>query len=308
MIDIGHFVLESAAFTRATLAGKWSRWLAFVLLGLPWLTLTSLADSWKIVDGTGIHWRLVPWHEAGLLVFAGLLCNFFISGYIVRLLRGDPEPPEFNNWLLLCRDGIKVHIIPLVWILVPLVLAYIEYSTTVSELRSGSQIGSTMGWLLVLVLIIIQLIILFIAVQYGIIGAIRFARTGSVREAFAVLAIRETLSRIGLINYFLGMGIITAIWLVFNFALHMLSLLPYAGPLLALALGPFLTVFCVRFIAHSCDEDLPPDGREAAAETPVKARVVIMDTLAWFVILAGLFVLCFTPLALVIGSVTGLFL
>jgi hypothetical protein len=304
-MDIRHVFLESATFTRATLTGKWSRWLAFILLGLPWLVLTSLADSWKIIDATGIHWRLVPWHEAGLLVLAGLLCNFFISGYIVRLLKGDPTPPEFDNWLLLFLDGIKVHVIPLVWILVPVVLAYIEYSTTVSELRSGSQIGSTMGWLLVLVLILIQLIILFIAVQYGIVGAIRFARTGSVREAFAVLTIRETLSNIGLVNYFIGLGVITIVWLVFNYAFHLLTLLPYAGPILVLGLGPILTVFCVRFIAHSCDEALPPAATESA---PVPVRTVILEILAWLVILTVLFVLCFTPMALVVGSVTGLFL
>jgi hypothetical protein len=304
-MDVRHVFFESATFTRATLMGKWSRWLAFVLLGLPWLALTTLADSWKIIDATGIHWRLVPWHEAGLLVLAGLLCNFIISGYIVRLLRGDPTPPEFDNWHLLFLDGIKVHVIPLVWILVPVVLTYIEYSTTVSELRSGSQIGSTVGWLLVLVLILIQLIILFIAVQYGIVGAIRFARTGSIREAFAVLTIRETLSNIGLVNYFIGLGVITVVWLVFNYALHLLALLPYAGPILVLGLGPFLTIFCIRFISHSCDDALPP---AVAEPVPVPIRTVIPETFAWLGILAVLFVLCFTPMALVVGSVTGLFL
>jgi hypothetical protein len=308
-MDVSHFVLESAAFTRATLAGRWSRWLAIVLLGLPWMLLSSLAESSRILEGTTIHWKLIPWDEAGLLILTGLLCNFFVSGYLVRLLEGSPVPPEFDNWPRLCLDGMKVHVIPLVWILVPSVLAFIEYDIAAGGLLPASPGGETLGSILILIILVIQFVILFIAVQYGIIGAIRFARTGRVREAFDVLAIRKTLGRIGLVNYFIGLGVIAFVWLVFNLVLHMLSLVPYAGPILALGLGPFLTVFCVRFIAHSCDDDLSPTGGEpgapgnASAPARVPARAIIPEILLWFVILAVLFVLCFTPLALVIGSI-----
>jgi hypothetical protein len=307
MIDIRHFVLESAGFTWATLTGNWSRWLIIVLLGLPWMVLTALADSWKVIDTTGVHWRNIPWGEAGFLVIVGFLCNFILTGYLVRLLRGDPTPPEFNRWLLLLRDGIKVHTIPLVWMFVPLLLAYIQYSISSSELRSGGHIISTMGWAMILLLLLIQLIILFIAAQYAIVGAIRFARTGSLWEAFMVMSIKKTLDEIGIINYFIGLGIITAIWIVSSFLLRVITYLSYAGPELTLVLSPVLTVFCIRFIAHSCDEDLPNAVREEAVVPPVPLRTTIPDTLAWLAILGVLFFLCFTPIALVVGSITGYF-
>jgi hypothetical protein len=60
-MNVGQFVVESAAFTRATLLGKPSRWLIFILLGLPWMALLSLAESQKILEGTSIHWNLIPW-------------------------------------------------------------------------------------------------------------------------------------------------------------------------------------------------------------------------------------------------------
>jgi hypothetical protein len=75
-MDVSRFVVESAAFTRETLLGKPSRWLIFILLGLPWMALSSRAESWKILEGTTIHWNLIPWQEAGLLIGAGVLCNF----------------------------------------------------------------------------------------------------------------------------------------------------------------------------------------------------------------------------------------
>ncbi|MFA5415063.1 MAG: DUF4013 domain-containing protein [Methanoregula sp.] len=312
-MDVRYFVTESATFTRATLAGKWSRWLILVLLGLPWMLLSSLAESKKILEGTTIHWNSIPWQEAGLLVCAGILCNIFISGYIVRLLQGESVPPEFDNWTRLCLDGIKVHIIPLIWILVPSILALIQYTIASGGLLPGNLWGTTLGFILILIILVIQLVILFIAVQYIIIGAIRYARTGSVREAFAVLAIRATLSRIGIVNYFVALGIITFVWLVFSLGLHVLSLVPYIGGIIALGLWPTMAVFCVRFMAHYCDEELLPAGREPGVAggvyMPVRmsARNMIVEILSWLFILAVLFVLCFTPLALVIGSISGFF-
>lgn len=303
-MDVSHYILESAAFTRATLAGRWTRWLSIVLLGLPWMLLVSVAESSRILEGTTIHWKLIPWHEMGLLILTGILCNFILSGYIVRLLEGAAVPPEFDNWPRLCLDGMKVQVIPLVWILVPSILAFIEYDISSGGLLPASQWGSMPGTILIILLLVTQLVILFIAAQYVFIGAIRFARTGSLREAFVVLEIRKTLSRIGLLNYFLGLGLITLLWLVFNFVLVQFSQVPYAGPVIALALGPFLTVFCVRFIAHSCDAEFSPAGGESGAprNAAVPARVLIPEMFAWGIVLSILFILCFTPLALVIGS------
>ncbi len=313
-MDVSQYVLESAAFTRATLAGSWSRWLIIVLLGLPWMLLSSLAESKKILEGTTIHWNLIPWQETGLLVGAGIICNFFISGYIVRLLKGEPVPPEFDNRPQLCLDGIKVHVIPLVWMLVPSVLAFIEYNIGSGGLLPGTRWGTTLGSILILLLLVIQLVILFIAVQYMVIGAIRYARTGSVREAFAVIEIRDTLSRIGVVNYFVALGIITFVWLVFSCGLHALSFVPYLGGIIALGLWPPLVIFCVRFMAHFCDEDMSPAGGvpgvSGNVQSPIRmpTRSMIVEILTWLLILFVLFALCFTPLALVVGSFSGLFL
>lgn len=312
-MDVSHYVTESAAFTRATLTGNWSRWLVLVLLGLPWMLLSSLIGSWKVLEGTTIHWKLIPWHEAGLLIATGLLCNFLITGYIVRLLEGTPVPPEFDRWPSLFLDGIKVHVVPLVWILVPAVLAFIQYSISAGELLPASRWGTTPGTILILLLLLVELVILFVALQFVVIGAIRFARTGSVAEAFNVVAIQGTVSRIGFVNYYVALGIIVFVGLLFSFGIHAVSLVPYIGGILALGLWPPLVVYCVRFVSHFCDEEMAPAAGEAGviagiripAEVP--ALRVIPEILAWCLILAVLVVLCFTPLALIAGSVTGFF-
>ena len=312
-MNIGRFIVESAAFTRATLWERPSRWLIFILLGLPWMALSSLVESTKILEGSTLHGNLIPWQEAGLLISAGLLCNFLISGWVVRLLRNDPVPPDFDHPFLLCLDGMKVHVIPLVWMLVPSVLAFVQYSLVSSGILSGTWWELNPGTILFLILLAIQIIILFIAVQYVMIGAIRFARTGSVREGFALLEIKKTMDRIGFVNYYLGFGVIILVWMLFSLALRGIALLPSAGPVLSLGLSPVPTVFCFRFIAHFSDEDQYPgiDGQGNCPEVSIPplpdARAMLTEFLVWLAILAGPVVLCFTPMVLVFGSVSRFF-
>ncbi|MGB9177484.1 MAG: DUF4013 domain-containing protein [Methanoregula sp.] len=293
--------------------GKPSRWLIFIILGLPWMALSSLVESSKILEGTTIHWNLIPWKEAGLLISAGVLCNLLVSGWVVRLLRDDPVPPDFDHPLLLCLDGIKVQVIPLVWMLVPSILAFVQYSIADSSLASGRPWEAFAGTILILVLLAIQIIILFIAVQYAVIGAIRFARTGSVREGLAILEIKKTRDRIGMVNYFVGLGVVTVVWILFSLCLRGIALLPFAGPVISLCLSPVPTVYCFRFIAHFCDEEqLSAGQREEKAGTvrapgPVSARALVPEFLTWILILAVLVVLCFTPMVLVFGFISRFF-
>jgi hypothetical protein len=312
-MDVSRFITESAAFTRLTLWASPTRWLIFILLGLPWLALSSLLESRKILEGTTIHWNLIPWHEAGLLISAGVLCNLLVSGWVVRLLRDDPDPPEFDRPLLLCLDGIKVNIIPLVWILVPSVLAFVEYSLAGSSTVSITLWPPDPATLTILVLLLLQIIILFIAVQYAMIGAIRFARTGSVGEGLAVLEIRKTIGRIGIVNYYVALGVVTIVWLLFSLCLRDVALVPFAGPVISLCLSPVPTVYCFRFIAHFCEEERLSAGREEGNAWAVRAPILVStwamvpEFLAWVLILAVLVVLCFTPMVLIFAAVGWFF-
>jgi hypothetical protein len=307
-MDVSRYITESADFTWLTLGKTPSRWLVFILLGLPWLALTSLLESRKILEGTTIHWNFIPWHEAGLLISAGVLCNLLVSGWVVRLLRDDPHPPEFDRPLLLCLDGIKVNTIPLVWFLVPSVLAFVEYSLAGSSTVSITLWPPNPTTLTILVLLLLQVTILFIAVQYATIGAIRFARTGSVGAGLAVLEIRKTIGRIGIVNYYVSLGVVAFVWLLFSLALRGVALVPFAGPVVSLCLSPVPTVYCFRFIAHFCDEERLSGcvtGGVAGtdcAPAPLSARALAAEYLVWTLILAVLVVLCFTPMVLVIGA------
>lgn len=302
-MDVDCYITESATFTRRVLAGGCSRWLILVLLGLPWTVLVTRLQDYGVFDGITVRWAQVPWGEAGLLIAAGVACNLLLSGYLVRLFAGGDAPPVFDRPARLTFDGIRLHVIPLVWAVVPLILAAAEYRIVSAGLTSPGSSWEIPALALIVVLAIVQFVILWFAASYIVIGTTRFARTGSVREAFNIPAIKATLDRVGIVNYFIGLGVIALVFLAATGLLNLLSLFPRIGPYLTLALGPVVTVFCIRFLAHFSDEDTPAVPPAQAAGTAV---LVLFEFVAWTLVLAVLVILCFTPLAAVFGLLRGL--
>jgi hypothetical protein len=247
---------ESVAFTRATLMGKWTRWLILILFALPWLVLSFVMDVTKIMYGTTVRWDLVPWGQVVPLVGIGIVCSFLFSGYTVRLLRGGDTPPEFDNWAVLALDGIKMDVILLVWLLPAVILVLLQVLFFFGGSLAGGSPGVSLGVLFLMpVLMTIELAVFLFAVLYGIIGIIRFARTGSLREGFAISAIGSDIGRIGWGNYIVALVILAVIAFVFSIATRLLSFIPYAGPILPACLDPLLEVFRCRFISRVYGSD-----------------------------------------------------
>jgi hypothetical protein len=236
MMNFSQFFSESLAFTGATLVEKWSRWLIFILLNLPWLILPFVIDTKKITVGTSIHWELLLQLPVALLVTVGIILSFFLSGYNVRLLRGGSTPPEFDDWAGLARDGIKMNIILLIWFSPALVLVLI-----------GLVLKSDEG------LLFPELGLGIVALLYGIIGVIRFARMDSLREGFAFAAIGSTVREIGWGNYILALVILGIISFLFALVTGIIHLIPYAGTIIAACIEPLIRVFQYRFITHVYD-------------------------------------------------------
>lgn len=302
-MDADRYLAESAVYTRRVLSGDYLRWLVLVLLGLPWTVLVAVLSGSGVLDGTTVRWAQVPWGEAGMLIAAGVGCNLLLSGYLVRLFAGGDAPPGFDHPSRLALDGIRIHVIPLVWAFVPLLLAAVEYEIVAAGLTAPGSPWERFAIALIAVLAVVQFVILWFAASYIVIGITRFARTGSVREAFNIPAIKTTLDRVGIVNYFIGLGVITLVFLSATGLLNVLALFPRAGPYLTLALGPVVTVFCIRFLAHFSDEDTAGARVEPAAGP---AWFFLYETAVWALALAVLVVLCFTPLAAVSGLLRGL--
>jgi len=242
---------DSIEYTRETLVGHWVRWLIFILLSLPFALVRFVFDPQKIISGSTIHWELVPWRYIAILVIAGFLASFFISGYMVRIYRGMRPAPDFTGWASLFIDGIKLDIVMLVWflpaIILMLLLLLIAFGGSI-RLGLFANFGSTILIVLAGIVILIgALALLVIAALYVAMGAVRFARTGSMVEGWRYSAISMIIRRIGWGNYFIALLLFFFASLFFNLVVSIPAIIPYIGWIAPVILSPLLTIFAARY-------------------------------------------------------------
>ena len=81
------------------------------------------------------------------------------------------------------------------------------------------------------------------------IGIIRFARTGSMGEAFNFPEIKETIGKIGWMPYILAFIVMFIVQLVISILLSVITMIPVLGVLLELVFIAPVTIFQARYFA-----------------------------------------------------------
>ena len=293
-------VQESLRFTGATLLSPFSRWIVFFLLGVPWLLISYTVDWTKIIAGLSIRWELIPWVVIPLVIL-GITGSFILAGYTVRLFRGGAAPPGFDYPGDLILDGIKLSVIGVIWSLPLFLMVGVIY--LLYRVVSPSMFGIFMMILFYIFIILFILFFVFMNLVFGTIGVIRFARTGSVREAFAFLAISSSISRIGILYYIFSLVFLIIAGFLFTLAMLLFSLVPVAGPAIASFLSPVMMVFRCRFLTNVYDHvgtgAQPP---AAPVEYQRATRTSGNGFLTWGLILIVLLALCVTPFFLMFGA------
>jgi hypothetical protein len=247
-MEIGELFTDSIDYTKEAFVGKWIRWVIFVICALPFALIQYVFDPKKFMSGTDINWGAIPWGQIAVLAGIGFILSFFLSGYIVRIYRGEKPAPDFTGWTRLFVDGVKLEIVWVLWFL-PLVIvlvagigiAFASYVSVRSSETTLMLFGS------VLALLLVELVLFVIVMILGIIGVVRFARTGSIREGIRVSAILATIRSMGWPAYlvaFIGFVVAAAIYAVITSALNFI---PVIGWALVLFITPFFTVFAARY-------------------------------------------------------------
>lgn len=236
-MEYGTMLSDSFSYAQEAVWGKWKRW--FLLL-------------------------------VSMIIFP------FILGYTVRIYRDDKPAPELEQWGSMFVDGLKIFIIELLYA-VPVILLFIIaflpfFSALVSAgLFTPNAAGMTdtqaeaffaahpeilpaIGTMLIL--IIVAVILAIIIGIFSFIGAIRFARTGSIAEGFNFLAILGTIRKIGWINYLLALIIIGAVSMVYGFLMNIVMMIPIIGLVIWFFLYPPFIIFGSRYasLVYDCGE------------------------------------------------------
>lgn len=245
-MDHSAAVSASIEYSKEALIGKWNRWLIFVILGLPMALMPFVFDSNTLAGTTDFSWEQIPWAEVAVLIIAGILLSFFISGYVVRIYRGVQPAPDFDDWGTLFFDGLKMQVLSLIWFLPVIILICIFVALSIAGL---SQPGpGSMGFVIVALVMLAIMMVLLIVVSLIIpIALIRFSRTGSIREGLRYSEITAHIDRIGWGQYIIALVVLVAVLMLFGLIVMILSLIPFIGWVMQLIATPLLTIFSARF-------------------------------------------------------------
>jgi uncharacterized membrane protein len=213
----------------------------------------NLSDSFSYaIDGLVGKWG--KW----IILIIGSIIFPILAGYSLRVLKGVTPAPDADGILGMFIDGIKMYIIGIVYMIIPCIIGFVMLILTAGSgmaTLAGMNASDPMalfGFLLgsVAVAFIIWAIFTFIFGLFEIIGMIRFARSGSMGEAFAFSEILAKIGTIGWVSYIVALIVLMIVMFVIYF---ILAMIPIIGMLLILILGPLLTIVSSRYQSNLYD-------------------------------------------------------
>ena len=206
-MDFGKAVGDSFAYAQEGLAGKWTKWV--------------------------------------LLLVATILLCLPLMGYMLRILRGDSPSPEVQDWGTLFIDGIKYFIIALIYAIPVIILEVLLIGGLMASAMSGNPAATMAAIGGMLVGFIVVMVLAIIIGLFETVGLVRFARTGSIGEAFNFNAIMATIGKIGWVTYIIALVILIIIVGIIEV---ICMIIPVIGMVILFILIPFLTMFAARYI------------------------------------------------------------
>jgi hypothetical protein len=224
-MDFEKILGDSFAYTKEAIAGKWMQWL--------------------------------------LLVIATILLCLPLFGYILKIFRGEKPAPEVTDWGTLFVDGIKYAIVTLVWAFPLLILffvlvgaAFLPFSSITSVSESGIQASSVNPAFIIGALgmyLIVVIIVGLLTVFFSTIGIIRFARTGSMGEAFNISGILTTIRKIGWGTYIISLVVLFVALIVVEIVISILGMIPVLGIIIQLVFIAPVMIFEARYLCQVYD-------------------------------------------------------
>jgi hypothetical protein len=224
-MDFDKILGDSFAYTKEAIAGKWMQWL--------------------------------------LLVIATILLCLPLLGYILKIYRGEKPAPEVTGWGTLFVDGIKFAIVSLVWAIPLLILfivligaAFLPFSTITSVSVSGNQASSGNPALIIGALgvyLIVVIIVAILTLVFSTIGVIRFARTGSMGEAFNFREISATIGKIGWGSYIAALVVLIVAMILVEIVITILGMIPVLGMIIQLVFIAPVMIFEARYLCQVYD-------------------------------------------------------
>jgi hypothetical protein len=203
------------------------------------------------------------WMQWFLLVIATILLCLPLLGYILKIYRGEKPAPEVTDWGTLFIDGIKYAIVSLVWAIPLLIIFFVLIGTALWSFinvtavsASGIQASSGNPALIIGALgvyLVVVIIVGLLTVFFSTIGIIRFARTGSMGEAFNFREILATIGKIGWGSYIVALVVLIVAIIVVEIVITILGMIPVLGMIIQLVFIAPVMIFEARYLCQVYD-------------------------------------------------------
>lgn len=213
-MDFGNMIGDSFAYAKDAIVGKWMQWV--------------------------------------LLVIATILLCLPLLGYSLKVLRGENPAPEVTDWGTLFIDGINYVIVAFIWAIPFLIVFFVTIGAGIVALANNpsSIVGAIGGMLFGFIVLAIIGILTMI---FSNIGIIRFARTGSIGEAFNFKEISATIAKIGWVPYIIALVVLIVVMIVIEIILSVIGMIPVLGLIIEIIFIAPLTIFEARYLSQVYD-------------------------------------------------------
>ena len=146
-------------------------------------------------------------------------------------------------------DGIKYLIVSIIWAIPCLIVLFFGLGSiifaAISENDPGAFMAAITGALIYIVLFVVLAIITGLLATIGI---VRFARTGSMGEAFNFGAILDTIGSIGWGSYIIALIILIVVQFVLGLVIGIISMIPILGVIVQFILIAPIALLEARYI------------------------------------------------------------
>lgn len=192
-------------------------------------------------------WILTVLIGGALSIFSFLLIPWFIvMGYILEDLRagmeGAAEPPVFEDWGTLLKEGFVGAVIAFIYQLVPLIVFFFMVGGSILAMLTGSDAGTGIGIAGLLAGIFVTWVLAIIFGYIGFAGIANYAREGNFAAGFDVGVISDVVTSRA---YLVAWGYAILISIGFGLLSGVLGIVPIIGALI----GVFVTFYGMIAIA-----------------------------------------------------------
>lgn len=182
-----------------------------------------------------------------LSFFAFLLLPLFVVyGYVVRTiadsLGGGSEPPVFEDWGELIVDGLQAWIIGMIYLLIPVIVAFVTIGGSIAAMATGGRAGAAAGVGGMMVGLVLTFILSLAFGYLAVAAIVNFAREGQFGAAFDFDVIKSVVfDREYAVAWLVSVGIF--------FVAGLVNVIPFIGVILTPFVGFYAAIVAANLWA-----------------------------------------------------------